>query len=453
MKKYQAVVLGGGPGGYSAAIRLGKAKVQTLIIDRGGLGGVCIREGCIPSKALLHHTLGMTGTEIQKNSPEDPILSDLRKKSRDPTKRLVQGIKFLLKKAGVEYKNAWATIQNGNRLLVHPVQGEDFEVQWKNLVLAAGSIAFDPIGMPEHERVWGSARALALPYVPESMVVAGAGYVGLELATVYARMGAKVTVIEMMDQVLPQLSPDIARQVAQPLKRRGIRVITGAVIKRVEAADNIKCLYVRRDKPMEIQADCILNAVGRRPRTTGFGLEALDIQMTKQGFVFVDDTMRTSRPDIFAVGDLAGPPMLAHKAYAEARVAALNIAGKPTAIKARTIPSIVFTDPPAGVVGMVPQATDGYVQGKFPMSASGRGVAEDATTGFVRVWAKQGSHELVACEVVGKATEIVIAEAGLAIQNRLALEDVEETVHMHPTYSETFAEACEIALKHPLHIP
>ena len=453
MEKYQAIVLGGGPGGYSAAIRLGKAGVRTLIVDHDGLGGVCIREGCIPSKSLLHHTAGMDKKIIAKTSPDDPILVGLRKKSQGPTQRLVRGIDFLLKKAGVTHVNGWGTILDGNRLLIKPVEGEKFEVRWEKLVLAAGSVAFDPIGLPENKNIWDSTRALSLPYVPESLVVAGGGYVGLELATIYARTGSKVTIIEMMDHVLPMLAPDVARLVTQSLKRQGIRVITNAKIKDVDTETGVEIIYESKDKETKIQTDCLLNAVGRRPRTDGFGLETLGIDMTDRGFVFVDDTMRTSRPDVFAIGDLAGPPMLAHKAYAESRVAALNIAGIPTEFRARAIPSIVFTDPPAGVVGMVPHDTEGYLKGQFPMTASGRGVAEGETAGFVRVWARTDSHEIVACEVVGKATETVIAEAGLAIQNNLTLENIEETVHMHPTYAETFAEACEIALGNPLHIP
>ena len=445
-------MLGGGPGGYSAAIRLGKLGVHTLIVDREGLGGVCIREGCIPSKALLHHTAHMSEIQIEKNNPDDPRLAELRKSGREATQRLVKGIEFLLKKAGVEHINAWGTIQNGHNLKITPVQGEEFNVQWEKLVLATGSVAFDPIGLPESAKIWNSTMALSLPYVPETMVVAGGGYVGLELATIYARMGAKVTVVEMMDHILPLLAPDIARQVTQAMKRQGIQVITGAKITGMDVREGI-IHYERRGKSAEIRTDCLLNAVGRRPFTKGFGLENLDLKITDKGFVFVDDTMRTSKPDVFAIGDLSGPPMLAHKAYAEARIAALNIAGQPTAFTARVIPSVVFTDPAAGVVGIVPQEKDGYVQGRFPMTASGRGTAEGATAGFVRVWAKQDSHEIVACEVVGKATETVIAEATLAIQNHLTLEAVEETVHMHPTYSETFAEVCEVALKHPLHIP
>ncbi len=453
MKRYKAIVIGGGPGGYAAAIRLGKSGVDTLLIDRDGLGGVCIREGCIPSKALLHQTADLQPDAVRQNAPDDPVLGGLRKHSQEATRRLMQGIAFLLKKAGVTHVNGWGKILGSNRVQVQPVQGAEFEAQGDNLVIASGSKPFDPIGLPTDDRVWNSSQALALPFVPGSMVVAGGGYVGLELAQIYTRLGAQVTVIEMMDHVLPQMSADVARQVAMSLKRQGVQVITGARIRNVRTDKALSVEYERRGKTVEIQADCLLNAVGRRPRTDGFGLESLDIQMTDRGFVFVDDTMRTSRSGVYVIGDLAGPPMLAHKAYAEARVAAMNIAGQPTALKARAIPSIVFTDPPAGVVGMVPTSPDNYIRGQFPMTASGRAVAESETAGFVRVWADAESHELVACEAVGKAVETVIAEATLAVQNHLTLEAVEDTVHTHPTYAEAFAEACEVALKHPLHIP
>lgn len=459
----KVLVLGGGPAGYTAAIRCGQLGVPTVLVDEGGLGGVCLREGCIPSKALLaatktvQHARDLVASGVA--SGEVRIDAARLVESKDRTVAgLVAGLHELMKANKVKVLRCRGEVLGRGRVVAALPDGP-VECRADAVIVATGSAPIDlPLLPVDGDRVLSSSHALGLRGgVPETLAVVGGGYIGLELATVYARLGTRVTVVEMKDQLMPGTDRDLVLVVAQRLKRAGVTVLTDTgVVSADRSADGMVLAVERRGARQEVRADRVLVSVGRRPVTAGAGLAAAGVEVGPGGFLEVDDRMRTRADWLFAAGDVTGAPLLAHKAHAEGEVAAEAAAGHPASLVARVVPAVAFTEPEVATVGLTETAAKArgieVLRGRFPFAALGRAQAEDAGIGHAKVLADPGSHAILGCGIAGGGAGEVIAAATLAIQKGLTLEDVDATIHSHPTYAEAFQEACRAALGKAIHV-
>jgi dihydrolipoamide dehydrogenase len=463
-----AVVIGSGPGGYPAGIRLGQLGVKTIVVERESPGGVCLNVGCIPSKALIH--AAKTYEKMAKSADMGITVSqapavDMVKMQAwkgGVIKKLTGGVKQLLKAAGSELVQGTARLarggRDGHRVIVEAAGGTR-TITAMHVVIATGS---RPIGIPgfavDQKRIIDSTGALALDHVPGRLVVIGGGYIGLELGTVYAKLGSKVTVVEALGSVLAGMDRDCVAVVARKLKKMGIEVLTQARAKSWEDKGDRAVLTVDTDKgPVTIDADKILVSVGRRPNSDELGLAELGVRMDERGFIPVDAQLSTNVPGIYAIGDVAGGMMLAHKATKEGEVVAEVIAGHRVANDTRTIPAVVFTDPEVASTGMTEEQAgaaghDRLKVGKFPFAALGRALSVNDTDGFAKVIADAESDEILGVHIVGNGASDLISEAALAIEMGAVLHDLSLTVHPHPTLSEAIREAAAAALGEAVHM-
>jgi dihydrolipoamide dehydrogenase len=445
-------VVGGGPGGYSAAFRCAELGLETVVIDADRrLGGACLFEGCIPSKALLHVAAVVSEAERAKEWGVDfgePRISldPLRKwKQERVVGKLARGLAGVAKSKGVTVIGGRAVFEDSSTLRI---DGETLQkIRFKHAIVATGS---EPSPLPgvalRGDRVMDSTAALELPDIPERLLVIGGGYIGLELGTVYATLGSRVTLVEMTDGLLPGVDRDLV----QPLQRR-IEKLFAAVHLRTkvtglrEAGDRIDAAL----EGQEPQAfDRVLVAVGRRARSANLGLEATGVRLTERGgFVLVDDRCRTDDPHVYAVGDVTGEPMLAHRAMRQGKVAAEAVAGQPAAFDNVAIPAVVFTDPEIAWCGL--SEAQAKSQGmetkvsKFQWAASGRAATIGRADGLTKLVADAASGRVVGVGIVGPGAGELIAEATLAVETAALVEDVAATIHAHPTLSETLMEAAE----------
>jgi dihydrolipoamide dehydrogenase len=459
--QYQAIVIGAGPGGYPCAIRLGQLGVKTLCIEKDNWGGVCLNVGCIPSKALI--TAGKRLEEIAHAGDmgiaftgtakiDMPALQAWKKTVVD---KLTGGVHTLLKGNKVDTMKGTATITGKNEVTVETSEGKKVFTT-DNIVVATGSAPIEIPGFSfKDARVIDSTGALALQELPKKLVVIGGGYIGLELAGAYAKFGSKVTVVEMMDQVLPGFDPDVVKLIARRLKKSGVETILKAKAKGWEAADNGVVVEIETpDGARKLEADYVLVSVGRRPNTKGIGLEAIGVEMAGP-FVKVDKQMRTNVPNVFAIGDIAGQPMLAHKATHEGEVVAEVIAGHDVHYDARTVPAVVFTDPEIAVAGLDEPAAraQGEVKvGKVPYAAIGRALTTGDPEGFYKVVIDAKTHLILGVTIVGSHASDLISEAALAIEMSAEALDMGLTIHPHPTLGEGLMEAAKAALGEAVHI-
>ncbi len=462
-KKVQTLVIGAGPGGYVAAIRAAQVGRKVTVVERETLGGVCLNVGCIPSKALIHAgTLfdevkhGETmGIKVKGIEVDLPALIDWK---ASIVKRLTDGVGGLLKanKCDVVYGSAKFVGKNAVE-----VTGKDGKqtLEFEDCIVATGS---KPIELKEfkvdQKKVLDSTGALARKELPKRVVVLGAGYIGLELGTFWRKLGAEVTVVELMDTVLPGIEPECAKQVARNLKKRKVDVRLKT--KALSMSDAKKGgVEVRIEGPKgeeTIACDVVLSTVGRAPLGRELGLADVGVKVDDKGFVPVDTQQRTSVKNIYAIGDVAGQPMLAHKASHEGIVAAEVIGGHDVHRDYKCVPAVVFTDPEIASVGMTEDEAKAkgvdFVVGKFPFGASGRAMTLNATDGFTKIVAEKGSGLVVGAHIVGPHASEIIAEMGLAIEMGATLEDIALTVHAHPTLPETIMEAAEAAMGQAVHI-
>ncbi|HUL59903.1 MAG TPA: dihydrolipoyl dehydrogenase [Anaeromyxobacteraceae bacterium] len=460
-KTFDAVVIGAGPGGYVAAIRLAQLGKKTALVDREALGGVCLNWGCIPSKALI---AAANLVEDVRGAAERGITADpkvdvakLREFKNAVVKKLVSGVGLLEKGNGVEVVKGTATFVAANAVEVDG-GGEKTRLEADAFIVATGA---RPIEIPgfafDGEDVWSAREAVDVPEIPERLVCIGGGIIGMELGTVYAKLGSKVTFLEALPQILTGIDPEAVRLVQKGLRQRGATVRVGAQAKGVERADG-RGLVVRavvEGKEEAIPCDRVLVAVGFRPNSEGLGLEKVGVRIGPKGFVEVNEQYRTSVPSIFAIGDLVGPPLLAHKASKEGEIAAEAIAGMKSARDWVALPTAIFTDPEVAAVGLSEdearkQGHDPIV-GKFAFGALGRAIAIDHTEGFVKVVGDRASKLLLGVTMVGPEAADLIAEAALALEMGAYLEDVALTIHAHPTLPEAFMEACKAALGEAIH--
>jgi dihydrolipoamide dehydrogenase len=469
-QRFDAVVIGAGPGGYPAAIRLGQLKVKTAVIEREYIGGVCLNVGCIPSKSVIHaakmfEKMGHAD-ELGIGIASKPTL-DMKKMQTwkgGVVNKLTSGVRTLLKGNGVTIIEGSATLgtagPDGHRITVKTANGGEETIIAKNVVLATGS---RPIEIPgfkiDQQRVIDSTGALALDTLPGRMVVIGGGYIGLELGMVYAKFGTKVTVVEALPRVLNSMDKDCVAVVERKLKKMGVEVMADTKAKSWEDKGDRAVLTVelKDGKTATIDTDKILMSIGRRPNSENLGLEAAGVAMDKRGYVLADDRLRTNVAGIYAIGDLIGGMMLAHKATKEGEIVAEVIAGHKAAFDVRTIPAVVFTDPEVASTGLTEDEAKakGHAKlkvGKFPFAALGRALSVNDSEGFVKVIADGDTGELLGVHIAGNGASDLIAEATLAIEMGAVADDLRLTIHAHPTMSEALMEASAVALGEAIHV-
>lgn len=460
-EKYEVVVVGGGPGGYPAGIRLGQHGKKALVIEREHLGGVCLNWGCIPSKALIH--AANVRAEVDHFGDVFSAVPEIDTKKLQGWKNSVvkkqrNGVASLLKANGCDHLEGDATLTGPNALAVKTKDG-DKRIEFDQLILATGASVIEIPGFPFSDPQIGYAKdAVNYDVVPESFVIIGGGVIGCELGMAYAKMGAKVTIVEMMDTILPGTDKDLLRPITKSMKKVGIRLLTKAKAKGFGKDGGKAHVEVEFDggKTEKLEASHVLVAVGFRPNTKGIGLEAAGVKTDERGWVVVDQQCRTSAPHIYAVGDVTGPPLLAHRATHMGEVAAEVICGKPSAFDVMAMPLGVFTDPEVAQAGLTEaQAKEqGYEvnTGLFPMAALGRASAMNATDGVIKVVVDAKSDVILGIGITAFNANDLIAEACLAIEMGALAEDLALTVHAHPTLAEGLMEAAKAARGEALHI-
>jgi dihydrolipoamide dehydrogenase len=457
------LVIGAGPGGYVCAIRAGQLGVDTVIVEMAKPGGTCLNVGCIPSKALIHAAdeFALAGAMAAGKghigiSVSDPRIDLARTVAwKDGiVGRLNSGVAGLLKKAGVKIVFGRAAFRDGKTVEVETETGQQL-IRAENVVIATGSASIELPSLPFGGSVISSTEALALAKVPESLAVVGGGYIGLELGTAFAKMGAKVTVVEAMERVLPQYDAELTRPVVRRLGELGIEILTSAKAKGLASKQGVLVVEKADGKEARIAADKVLITVGRRPVTEGWGREELVLDLDGRS-IRIDEQCRTSMRGIYAIGDVTGEPMLAHRAMVQGEMVAEIVAGHRRAWDKRCIPAVCFTDPEIVTAGLSPEAARAAGQqvkiGQFPFSANGRAMTLGGEAGFVRVVARSDNHLVLGIQAVGTAVSELAAAFSLAIEMGARLEDIAGTIHAHPTQGEAFQEASLKALGLALHV-
>ncbi len=466
----QVLVVGAGPGGYVAAIRAGQLGLDTVIVEADKAGGTCLIRGCIPSKAVIHaaeryealleHQEGHMGLSVSGDVGVD--MAALVDWKDDIVDKLNKGVEGLLKGNGVRLVHGWASFLDGKTCTVSDASGEKIaHVSAENVILATGSSAIELPFMPFDEKnIISSTGALDLDELPSSVAVIGGGYIGLELGCALRKLGSEVTVIEGLDSVMAIVDKELRRPLERWLKKNKVTVHTGCMAQGAEVGDDGVELSWKDSKGESVTETFakVLVTVGRKPNTQGWGLEETGVKMDDSGrFVAVDEQCKTNMNGIYAIGDLVGEPLLAHKASAQGEMVAEIIAGKNRGFDPVTIPAIVFTEPEIVIVGMTEdeakEAGEDVIVGKFPLAANGRALTLEAekTGGFVRVVARSSDHVILGVQAVGSHVAELSGAFVLAMEMGAVLEDVEGTIHAHPTMTESFHEAVLKTLGHAIH--
>jgi len=466
-KTFDVVVIGGGPGGYVAAIRAAQLGLKTACVEkRGALGGTCLNIGCIPSKALLHaselyheakegmaqfgvKTQGVSLDLKQMMATKDKIVSDL-----------TQGVEFLFKKNKITYIKGAGKLKGDGKIQVTPQKGEAETIEAKNIIIATGSdVATLPGIEIDEKKVVSSTGALSLPEVPKHLVLIGGGVIGLEMGSVWNRLGAQVTVVEYMDNIVPGADLEVAKAFQRILTKQGMTIKTATRVTEVKQARNGITVTVEPAKGGEaetIKCDYVLVAVGRKPYTQGLGLEDVGVETDERGRVKVDAHFATNVKGVYAIGDVIAGPMLAHKAEEEGVACAEIIAGKPGHVNYNAIPSVIYTNPEVASVGFTEEQLKAegtpYKVGKFPFTANSKAKANLQTDGFVKVLAHAETDRVLGMHILGADAGNMIAEAVLAIEFMGSAEDIGITCHAHPTQMEAVKEAALAVHGRAIHI-
>ncbi|MCT7378503.1 dihydrolipoyl dehydrogenase [Chelativorans salis] len=456
------LIIGAGPGGYVCAIRAGQFGIDTVVVEVARPGGTCLNVGCIPSKALIHAADAFARIKAAE-AGESPLGIELSEPRLDLQKtiawkdqivgRLTNGVSGLLKKANVKIVHGRARFRDGKTVEVDTETGLQV-IRSENVVIATGSAPVEVDALPFGHSVISSTEALSLGKAPESLAVIGAGYIGLEIGTAYAKLGTNVTVVEAEQRLLPNYDAELSGPVARRLDALGVASLTRARAKGMAPSGQL-LVDVAGSKEVRLNAEKVLVAVGRRPVTDGWGREELVLDMDGP-FIRIDEKCRTSMRGIYAIGDVTGEPMLAHRAMAQGEMVAEIVADRPRAWDKRCIPAICFTDPEIVTVGLLPEEakTSGRDVriGHFPFTANARAMTTEAEEGFMRVVARADNHVVLGIQAVGNGVSELAAAFTLAVEMGARLEDVAGTIHAHPTQGEAFQEAALNALGHPLHI-
>ncbi len=463
--QYEAIVLGGGPGGYVCAIRLAQLGVKTVCIEEEEYGGVCLNWGCIPSKALIANahfydkakSIGAHGIEVGSVTVNPEKMQDWK---NGIVKKLTGGVRGLLKSNGADILEGRGRLVDKNTVeIIEKSGGKRRVTATKAIVIATGSATIQVPGFEfDGDKVIGAREAVSLRKIPERWVVVGGGVIGLELGMVYQSFGSKLTVVELTPQLLPGIDPDCVKVVERAIGKHGGTVMKNTRAEGLEKrADGTVVVKVSTDGKNEtIECDQVLVAVGMKPRSRGIGLEELGVQIDARGFIPTNDQGQTNVEGIYAIGDVSGPPMLAHKASKEGEVVAEVIGGKRAAKDWTTIPGIVFTHPEIASAGMTEQQAKeaGYdtKAGRFPFAALGRAMSIAETDGFVKVIMDTKSGRVLGVHIVGPSASDLISEAALAVEMVATVEDMALTIHPHPTLGEALMEASAAALGHAIHM-
>ena len=466
----QVLVIGAGPGGYVAAIRSAQLGLDTVIVEGDKAGGTCLIRGCIPSKAIIHASerfenlakhaqegghMGISATPPELNIKELISWKD------SIVQRLNQGVEGLLKSAGAELIHGWANFVDAKTCKVKTNDGE-IRIEAENVILATGSSPIELPFMPfDENRICSSTGALDLEDLPAKVAIVGGGYIGLELGCALTRLGTEVTVIEGLDSVLSIFDKELRRPLEIWLKKQGVKINTNCMAKGADISEEGVTMKWsdKQGEEHTLLVDSVLVTVGRKPNTQGWGLEEMGLRMNDSGrFIAIDEQCRTNMPGVYAIGDVTGDPMLAHRASAQGEMVAEIIAGHVRVWDKVAIPAIVFTEPEIVSVGLTPdeakEANENIVVGKFPLAANGRALTLEAekTNGFVRVVARESDHVILGIQAVGSHVAELSGEFVLALEMGAVLEDIAATVHAHPTMTESFHESVLKTLGHAIHI-
>ncbi|MBK5540636.1 dihydrolipoyl dehydrogenase [Pseudomonas sp. TH05] len=454
------LIIGGGPGGYVAAIRAGQLGISTILVEGQALGGTCLNIGCIPSKALihvaeqfhqtLHHSQG-SALGIKVATPTLDIGQSVEWKD-GIVDRLTTGVAALLKKHKVQVIQGWAKVIDGKTV---EIEGANTRIQCEHLLLATGSKSVNlpmlPIGGP----IISSTEALAPKALPKHLIVVGGGYIGLELGIAYRKLGAEVSVVEAQDRILPAYDTELTQPVAESLKKLGLKLYLKHSVEGFDAAKNTLQVRDPNGETLHLDTDQVLVAVGRKPNTQGWNLEALNLEMNGSA-VKIDNRCQTSMRNVWAIGDLSGEPMLAHRAMAQGEMVAELIAGEHREFNPAAIPAVCFTDPELVVVGKTPDEAKAAgldcIVSSFPFAANGRAMTLESKSGFVRVVARRDNHLILGWQAVGVGVSELSTAFGQSLEMGARLEDIAGTIHAHPTLGEAVQEAALRALGHALHM-
>ena len=472
IRKCQVLIVGAGPGGYVAGIRSGQLGLDTIVVEGDKAGGTCLIRGCIPSKAMIHaaerfESLSKHSSEeghmgISITSEPELDMSSLVSWKDSIVDRLNKGVESLLKGSGVELVKGWATFSGPKRCTVKTSDGE-IEIEADNVILATGSSHIDLPFMPcDEEFILSSTGALELDSLPSKVAIVGGGYIGLELGCALSKLGSEVTVVEGMDSVLGIFDKELRRPLEIWLKKHGVSIHTNALAKGAEvkgrgASKKVELSFEKNGEIQSIKVDKVLVTVGRKPNTKDWGLETMGVRMDHSGrFIRIDRQCRTNIPGVFAIGDVSGEPMLAHKASSQGEMVAEIISGLNREFDKVAIPAIVFTEPEIVSVGLMPHEAEDrgeeIIVGKFPLAANGRALTLEAekTGGFVRVVARDSDHVILGIQAVGSHVAELHGEFVLALEMRALLADIADTVHAHPTMAEAFHESVLKSLGHAI---
>lgn len=452
-ERYDVAIIGAGPGGYVAAIRAAQLGLRTACIEaRGSLGGTCLNIGCIPSKALLQsselfaaarHALSEHGVRIGEVALD---LAAMMARKDKVVSTLTRGVEFLFRKNKIDWLKGNGRIAAPGRIAVTAADGGVQEVEAGAIVIATGSESTPLPGVEiDEERILSSTGALALDHVPDRLVVIGGGYIGLELGSVWQRLGARVTVVELLDRIVPTMDRELSAGLQRVMTRQGIEFKFGAKVVGIDAAGDGVSVEIEGAKAQSLAADAALVAVGRRPNTHGLGLDAIGVACDPQGRVVVDGGFATNIPGIYAIGDAIRGPMLAHKAEEEGIAVAERLAGQRPAIDYDAIPAVVYTWPEVASVGKTEEELKAtattYRTGKFPFTSNARARCNGDAEGFVKILADSATDRVLGVHIIGPDASTMIAEAALAIEFGASAEDIARTSHAHPTLSEAIKEA------------
>lgn len=455
MSKYDVTVIGSGPGGYVAAIRCAQLGLKTAIIEKyNTLGGTCLNVGCIPSKALLDssehfHNAAHTFKEHGIDIPAPKVnFTQMIKRKTGVVDQTTAGIEYLMKKNKIDVIHGHGSFIDKNTISVKPAKGKAIKVETDKVIIATGS---KPISLPfaqiDKKRIISSTEALVLKSLPKSMTIIGAGVIGLELGSVYARLGCKVSVFEYMDRIIPTMDKDMSKELMRSMKKLGVDFYLGHAVKDVKATSRSTTLVAesKKGEKVTIKADYCLVAVGRQPYTDKLGLNKAGVKMDDRGRIEVDEHLLTNVPNIYAIGDVVKGAMLAHKAEEEGVFVAEHMVGQKPHINYLLIPGVVYTWPEVAAVGYTEEQLKemgrAYKKGSFPFKASGRARASMDTDGLVKVLADEQTDEILGVHMVGPRAADMIAEAVVAMEFRASAEDIARMSHAHPTYTESFREA------------
>ena len=462
--KFQAAVIGGGPGGYVCAIRLAQLGLKTACIEsRGSLGGTCLNVGCIPSKSLLnlseefHNAQSLSNKGIEIGEVKLNLSKMMKNKDKAVT-ILTKGVEFLLKKNKVTYFKGTGSFKSKNDIVIKDNDNKETIIQTENTIIATGSVPVSLPGVEIDEKVIvSSTGALKLEQVPKKMVVVGGGYIGLEMGSVWSRLGSEVHVVEFLDHITPGMDKEISSEFMKILKKQGINFHMQHKVEKIKKNNNNAIVSTLNENgtKKDFECDVVLISVGRKPNTEGLNLQKIGVELDEKKRVKTDKNFKTNQNNIYAIGDVISGPMLAHKAEDEGIAVAENIAGQSGHVNYDTIPGVIYTSPEVASIGKTEEQLKelkiNYKIGKFSFMANSRAKAIDDTEGFVKILADEKTDQVLGAHLIGPHAGELIAEIGIAMEFGASSEDIARTCHAHPTFSEAVKEAALSVEKRAIH--